>query len=354
MNSFLSLFRASIRESLRNKGELSFNLFFPLLFLLIFGSLQRGSDDYRRTWMGFCASPGIDLESVVGQSGVWEPRSFASEAELREAIRKGELNIGLCYDGSRARFLYKEGDPRAESKLRMAQLSITAALEREANRVRPLLTVSRHPQSAGRVKASAFDYTLAGIISISILSIGLLSVVVMFGRYRKSGVLNQLRIAPLRPLSFIMGVTLSRMILSFFSLLIILGVSLVIMKASFAVNWLLLIITMISSTLGMMALGLLLTLLFRNPETANTSAGILMFVMHFLAGIFFPIALLPAYMKVFSAVLPLKYVAILVRHSLGIELVSMSQFALTSLCLTAGGLLMLWLTGRKFLSAGKL
>jgi len=60
---------------------------------------------------------------------------------------------------------------------------------------------------------------------------------------------------------------------------------------------------------------------------------------------------LPGYMNALSSVLPLKYVSILVRHSLGIELISDSQFLLLSGSLMLGGILMLWLTGRKFLRA---
>lgn len=346
---FVSLMLSTFRESMRNKGEIFFILFFPLLFVFIFGNLQKGNDNYRKTWLGFCQTGGANVEEVVVQSGAWELKRYATPAALKDAIRKGDIRLGLSYDGANASFFYKEGDLATQSKLRLAQLSITAALEKHSNRVRPLLTISRQEETAGKMKASGLDYTLAGIVSIGILSVGLMSVVTMFGRYRKSGVLSQLRLAPLRPMSFVMGVTFSRMVLSFASLLIILGSSVFFLKASFEIEWQLLFITMISSTLGMMALGLLLVLIFRNPETANTTAGILMFAMHFLAGIFFPIALLPDYMKAISTLLPLKYVSILVRHSLGIELISGSQFILLSSSLAIGGILMLWLAGRKFL-----
>ncbi|MBM4403338.1 MAG: ABC transporter permease [Candidatus Cloacimonetes bacterium] len=346
---FVSLVQACFRESLRNKAEIFFNLFFPLLFVFIFGSLHPESENYHKTWLGFYQSRGPDIETVISQSGAWEPRRYDDPEALKDAIRRGELNLGVSFDGQIARFFFKEGDLITLSKLKLVQLSLTASLEKHASRLQPMFTISRQEESAGKVMASGRDYILAGIIAIGILSVGLMSVVTMFGRYSKSGALNQLKIAPLRPMSFVMGFTFSRMILSFISLLLILGVSVLGLAASFDINWPLLFITMVSSTLGMMALGLLLLLVFRNPETANTTAGILMFIMHFLAGIFFPIAMLPGYMKAFSALLPLKYVSILVRHSLGIELIPISQFLLLSSCLALGGVSMLWLAGRKFL-----
>lgn len=348
---FISLVKASVRESLRNKAEIFFNLFFPLLFVFIFGNMQRGTDSYHKTRLGLYCAGNVDIEKVISQSGVWETRHYDFPDALIEGIREGDIKLGLIYDGKEARFLYKDGDLATQSKLKLAQLSIISALEKHVNHVNPILSVSRVNVSAGKIKASGMDYTLAGIISIAILSVGLMSVVSMFGRYRKSGVLNQLKIAPLRPMSFVFGITISRIILSFLSLILILGASIIFLGAGFQVNWLMLSITMLASTLGMMALGLLLVLTFHNPETANTSAGILMFVMHFLAGVFFPVALLPGYMKAISAFLPLKYVSILVRHSLGIELIPEIRFAILSVSLALGGILMLWLTGKKYLSS---
>jgi ABC-2 type transport system permease protein len=336
---------------MRNKAELFFNLFFPLLFLLIFGNMQKGASDYRKTWLGVYLSGTEQVETVIRDSGIWELRNYETEAELVQAIQTGKINLGLAYDGKHARFFHKEGDPGAQTKMLLAQFSITTALQRHANQVNPVIRVSRNEISAGKMLATGLDYTLSGIISIAILSVGMLSVVSMFGRYRKSGVLKQLRIAPLRPVSFVTGLTFTRLILSFISIFLILATSLLVLQASFQINWPLFTLTIICSTMGMMALGLILNLVFRNTETANTAAGILMFVMYFLAGVFFPTALLPGYMKLLSALLPLKYVSQLVRHSLGIELLSGWNFALICAGLALGGILMLWWAGKSFLRA---
>ncbi len=348
-SKFSALVVATARESLRNKVELFFNLFFPLLFLLIFGTLYKDSDDYRKTFLGLYQSGGADVEQIIQDTGVWEVLVYHSEQELISAIKEGKTSIGLSYDGRTASYHYREGDLRQQSKLLLAQLSITAALEKQANKVQPVFVLSQTPVTAGKVMATGLDYIFAGILSISILSVGMMSVVGMFSRYRKSGVLKRLQITPLHPVSFILGSTFSRMIQSFITIFLILLASIFLLKASFEVNWLLFLITIFCSTLGMMALGLLLTLLFKNPETANSTAGILMFVMYFLAGIFFPLSLLPGYMRIFSSLLPLKYVSMLVRHSLGVETIPGAQFALISVSLALAGFVMLYLTGRKFL-----
>ncbi|MBN2219993.1 MAG: ABC transporter permease, partial [Kosmotogaceae bacterium] len=86
-------------------------------------------------------------------------------------------------------------------------------------------------------------------------------------------------------------------------------------------------------------------------ETADTAASILMVIMVFLAGIYFPLSFLPDYLRVISMLLPVKYVAELIRHSLGIEFVSTAYFVITNLVLFLSGVVLLYFTGKRYLSA---
>ncbi|MDD3461088.1 MAG: ABC transporter permease, partial [Mesotoga sp.] len=207
------------------------------------------------------------------------------------------------------------------------------------------------PETAGRVRATNADYTMSGVVAISLLSAGMFSVISVFGRYRKRGVLDRFKITPLKPMTFILGSTLTRFLVSLVSILLIMIVSRLLFKTTFQTDWLLFLISIISSTLGMMALGLFLTLIFRNPETAETAASILMVIMVFLAGIYFPLSFLPDYLRIVSAFLPVKYVAELMRHSLGIELVSTAYFVTTNVVLSFSGVLLLYFTGKRYLRA---
>jgi ABC-2 type transport system permease protein len=351
MNSskFFALVLATTREALRNRMELFFNLFFPTLFLVIFGFIFTGVDDFRSSRVGYLQEEGTDLAAILRSSGAWEPVSYQTEQELSADVQKGKLAFGISARENQLLYIWREGDLREAGKQVMARLTIDSALEGRINGVGQFFRVKETPVPAGRAMATRREYVLAGILSVSLLSAGMMSVVAMFSRYRKAGVLRRLQTAPLRPLTFVLGTTFSRLLVSYASILLILLLSLLLFKAAFVVNWPLLLVTVFCSTLGMMAFGLLLTVLFRNPESANTAAGVLMFVMHLLAGIFFPLSLMPAYLRAVSIFLPLKYVSLLLRHSLGVETVSGLSFALTSLGLTASGVILLIITGRKFL-----
>ena len=350
-NKLKAVFIAFAKEAFRNKLEVFFTLFFPMIFLLLFGFFFGGSSDYQKTSVGLYQTGTYDISPVIEDTGAWSLSLFDDETSLEEKIKSGDILLGVTFDGEKISYLYREGDVGQLSTIEMARASISAAVEKKINNVKSLIVVENIPETAGRVRATDADYTMSGVVAISLLSAGMFSVISVFGRYRKRGVLDRFKITPLKPLTFIFGSTLTRFLVSLVSILLIMIVSRLLFRTTFQTDWLLFLISIISSTLGMMALGLFLTLIFRNPETAETAASILMVLMVFLAGIYFPLSFLPDYLRIVSAFLPVKYVAELMRHSLGIELVSTAYFVTTNVVLSFSGVLLLYFTGKRYLRA---
>lgn len=350
-NKLKAVFIAFAKEAFRNKLEVFFTLFFPMIFLLLFGFFFGGSSDYQKTSVGLYQTGTYDISPVIEDTGAWSLSLFDDETSLEEKIKSGDILLGVTFDGEKISYLYREGDVGQLSTIEMARASISAAVEKEINNVKSVIVVENIPETAGRVRATDADYTMSGVVAISLLSAGMFSVISVFGRYRKRGVLDRFKITPLKPLTFIFGSTLTRFLVSIVSILLIMIVSRLLFRTTFQTDWLLFLISIISSTLGMMALGLFLTLIFRNPETAETAASILMVLMVFLAGIYFPLSFLPDYLRIVSAFLPVKYVAELMRHSLGIELVSTAYFVITNVVLSFSGVLLLYFTGKRYLRA---
>ncbi len=301
--------------------------------------------------VGLYQTGSYDISPVIEDTGAWSLSLFDDETSLEEKIKSGDILLGVTFDGEKISYLYREGDVGQLSTIEMARASISAAIEKKINNVKSLIVVENIPEPAGRVRATDADYTMSGVVALSLLSAGMFSVISVFGRYRKRGVLDRFKITPLKPMTFILGSTLTRFLVSLVSILLIMIVSRLLFRTTFQTDWLLFLISIISSTLGMMALGLLLTLIFRNPETAETAASILMVIMVFLAGIYFPLSFLPDYLRIVSAFLPVKYVAELIRHSLGIELVSTAYFVTTNVVLSFSGVLLLYFTGKRYLRA---
>lgn len=352
MSKLGSLFVAFTKEALRNKIEIFFTLFFPLIFLILFGFLFISQEDeFNKPELGLYQNGGIDIKTTIEEIDAWDIKVYDSQEELAEAVKNGEVSIGVTFDGKNLQYSYREGDLGQKSTITMAQSSITTAIEKKINEVKTVIVIERVPETAGKITATSADYTMAGVITISLLSAGMFSVISVFGRYRKRGVLKRFKITPIKPLTFVMGSTLTRFMVSFSSIFVILIVSKLLLKTSFQINWPLFLISVVSSTLGMMALGLFLTLIFKNPETAEMAATILMIMMIFLAGIYFPSAFLPPFLRVVAAFSPARYVVELLRHSLGIEFMSTTNFIVTNFVLALSGVALLYLTGKRYLKA---
>ncbi len=113
--------------------------------------------------------------------------------------------------------------------------------------------------------------------------------------------------APINPFNFVIGSTLTRFLISFLSVLIIMFSNNLIFHSQFDVYWPAFIVTVISSTRDDGS-WCLLVIIFKSSGAAE-SAGVLMVFMVFLAGVYFPVSFLPKYLQYISAVLPIKYVA---------------------------------------------
>jgi len=350
-NSLKPVFIAFAKEAFRNRLEIFFTLFFPMIFLLLFGFFFGGSESYQKVSVGLYQTGPYDISAVIEESGAWNLRLYDGETDIGEAVKNGDILLGMIFNGEKITYLHQEGNLEQQSTIEMARASISAAVEKKINNARSFIVVENIPETAGRIRATDADYTMSGVIAISLLSAGMFSVISVFGRYRKRGVLDRFKITPLRPFTFVLGSTLTRFLVSLVSIVLILVVSRLLFRTTFQIDWLPFLVSILSSTLGMMALGLFLTLLFRNPETADAAASILMVIVVFFAGIYFPLSFLPDYLRVISIFLPVKYVAELIRHSLGIEFVSTSYFVITNLVLFLSGVVLLYFTGKRYLSA---
>lgn len=348
MKQLRTIFIAFTKESLRNRVEIFSNIFFPLILLILFGTFF-GTPEVDRLRVGIYIDESENLTvKDFAELGAFEATFFDSRASLLESMDSRKLDLAVEVKNNEIIFSYLEGNISKTSQIKMLEHAIKAMLEKKVNGVEDVISLNKIPVSVGRVKSDHLNYLMAGVIAISLLSSGMFSVISLFGRYQEQGVLKRIVVAPINPFNFIIGSTLTRFLVSFLSVLIIMFCNNAIFHSQFDVNWPAFIVTVISSTLGMMALGVLMVLIFKSSGAVE-GAGILMVVMVFLAGVYFPVSFLPKYLQYLSAILPIKYVADLMRYIVGVESMSITRFLITNLVLASTGILLLYLSGKKFL-----
>lgn len=349
MNEIAGMTKLIFLDSIRNRVEFFFTVMFPIVFLIIFGFVFGGSSESGKYTVGL-VSDLEQIEQVIESSGPWKVQRYESIEQLEQDIRDGRVSVGVVLKDTQS-ILYAEGDIELSQRAKMLAVSLKPAIESAINNVPAYLNVERIAQSPRQREVASFEHILTGVMAISILSNGMFSMVTIFSRYRKQGALKRLIATGVKLRSFLIAVSVVRLSLSFLSLAFIILLSRLMFNAQLAFNWSMLVLSLIFSTFGMMAVGLLIALVFKQPNAASNVASILNTFMMFFSGVYFPLSWMPPYFRWIGYILPVKYVADLVRASAKLQLMSPSLFWSVNFVMLLAGLILLWLSGKLFLRA---
>jgi len=114
-------------------------------------------------------------------------------------------------------------------------------------------------------------------------------------------------VAPINRLSIILGKTIAQTSRGLIQGLIVLGLAVAIFGVTIQGNFLLLLFLLILGVFSFVGLGILITSVARDEQTATMAMMTLMFPMMFLSGVFFPIQQMPTFMQYIAWSLPLTY-----------------------------------------------
>ncbi|MEC9490622.1 MAG: ABC transporter permease [Halanaerobiales bacterium] len=330
---------------LRNKETIFFVLLLPFLFMLIFGSLYSGSDQSQpdRLLIYYSDQATIEqdkLEEVINENQSLTFQYVSSLEVGEELLRNYEAEALLIVGDNSLEFAFNPARIQDNPALEQQAYSIAREINlRENNLNEYLETVIIDTESATTAPAAGSTQFLSlfpGLIALGLASSGLFVIVEVFIYYKEKGVLKRMAAAPINKNAFVLALITSRMPASILSMFLILAASRIIFGVSFAINWLLFIPYIFIGTVIMMGFGALITLFFKTADSAFQAASILLTIMIFFSGIYFPIEFLPSYFQSLSRFLPLTYLARGLQQIMGV-----SQLKPFNLALETGGLLIL-------------
>jgi ABC-2 type transport system permease protein len=157
----------------------------------------------------------------------------------------------------------------------------------------------------------------------SFVAPGLLMMIVMMGAMtgipraiaheKEIGTFDGILAAPVNEISIIMGKTLAQTVRGFIQGIIVMAIAMLIFGVNVQGSLLLTGGVLLLGIFSFIGLGILLTALSNNEETAMILMTVLQFPMMFLTGVFFPIQQMPWFMQYVSQALPLTYAVIAMR-----------------------------------------
>jgi ABC-2 type transport system permease protein len=327
--AFKGLTIASLKMYFRNRTAIFFSLFFPMVFITVFGLIFKNNG----------ASLKID---IINQSQTTMATQFeqslkdkvsafkikdASVDQASNDLDQGNADLTILIPKN-----FGEVDPRTH---RPAPSTIDAHYNAErpgngqaaAQILQEIVanvndSITNSPKiisvAASGVKTknlTYIDFLLPGMIGLSIMQIGIFSVAFGFVSYKTTGMLRRLQATPVHPGMFLGAQGLTRLIMAVLQTILLATIGIVFFGFHLEPSaWLSFGVLALIGSAVFQEIGFAIAGWAKNEDQAQPVAQLIQFPMMFLSGTFFPRDGFPHILNVITGFLPLTYLADALRQ----------------------------------------
>jgi ABC-2 type transport system permease protein len=315
----------SLKSFYREKTAMFFTIAFPILLILVFGSIFKDQDkvsftlhvqDLDRTNSSAQLVKTLKLNGkfkITNVDPAINARQYAKENKLNLILiipkdYEKSLNRSIAFDDPTASvtitYLY---DPSSSSvSMKMQILNSTFAyINQELSGKSPFIRTAE--TSILTKKYRFIEFFIPGIIAMAVMTASLFGTVNLNTELRQKGVIRKLSTTPITRTDWILSNILYQFILAVISTMAMLLVSYAVFNVSLQINaWLPVFIVL--DVFTFVGIGMILTRFVKEAQSAAAAANAIMFPMMFLSGSFFPIEMMPDFLQTLARILPLYYV----------------------------------------------
>src|SRR5688572_40951 len=301
----------------RDPVALFFIFLFPLIFLLVFGAMSRNdSVSFNVAVINQSNTTyAKDFEKQTKDVKVFKVKDIKSFDDAKEMMGRGELssiielpkgfgtpNAQGVPAGSVVVY-YEESDPTTGQ-------AVAGVIQEGLDQVNQELTGATDPllveqKATETTNLSRFDYTLAGIVGFSILSLAIFGMANGFPADKKTGSLRRLRATPLRASQLILATALQYLFVGLLSVASMFLVATLLFDFDMRGSYLTLTVFSLIGIFCLFGFGLTIGGWAKNENQSAPLSNLVAFPMMFLSGVFFPIFLMPEWLQNVAHFLPL-------------------------------------------------
>ena len=314
----LAISRASLRAILRSPSAVVFSLFFPLIFILVFGFIGGGSPTAK---VGFTAGTDTSAANLVYRQLIQYKTIKVVEkplAELQADLAKGRitaiLDIRPAATGALPAYTVEVQTSTASvDKLSVLQATLRDVIYVIDKRAVPgapsYATVNMAPPLPGRVYRT-IDFILPGQLGFSLLSAGVFGVAFLFFNLRQTMVLKRFFATPIQRSYILFGEGLSRVLFQLVTAVVILTIGHFVFKFTLVHGIVTFVELLLLSLLGLivfMGFGFVVSGLAKSESAIPPFANLVTMPQFLLAGTFFSIDSFPKWLQPICKALPLTH-----------------------------------------------
>jgi ABC-2 type transport system permease protein len=331
MRSLVALTAANLRSFIRDRAALFWTLAFPVVFVVLFGTIfAGGSSDYTLGWVDQDGTPQVQALREAFTSNAPVELLNLSIDEARAKMTAGDLDgivvvpAGLAdavstgqggQPGAPVAITVITDPSRTSTSQAVQQIAtgLVMAANLQLSGATPLLTVTSESLLTGRLNSVSFF--VPSILAMALMQLGIFAAIPLV-QQREKGILKRLNTTPLPRWTLVGSNVLVRLIIAAAQTLIILGIGITALGVEVTGNPLAIAGFVVLGALAFTSIGYVIASFARTEEAANGMTSIVQFPLMFLSGIFFPLEVMPEWLRGVATFLPLTYLGDALRQTM--------------------------------------
>ena len=339
MRPLVVLTAANIRSFVRDRAALFWTLAFPIVFVLLFGTIFAGGGNasYNVGWVDLDNTPASgQLQATFGSAKILTIKPYpgaSAQDDALAAMKHGDVDAVVVVpagygnavssaasspipapDSSVALTLYTDPS-RSTSSQTITQIvsSITGAENQILSGRLPVLTVQTSAIQTEQL--NNVSYFVPSILAMALMQLGVFASIPLV-QQREKLILKRLNATPLPRWTLVGSNILMRLLIAAVQTVLILGIGSAVLGVQLTGNLVLMVVVVAVGAVTFISLGYVIASFAKTEEAANGMTSIVQFPLMFLSGIFFPLELMPQWLKGVATVMPLTYLGDALRQTM--------------------------------------
>ncbi|MDD3774118.1 MAG: ABC transporter permease [Patescibacteria group bacterium] len=311
----VKMFIANLKMTVRNRQSLFWSFMFPIMFTFIFGFFfGKNASIGNVALINQSKTPlAQTIEQALNDNNLFTIQKEDNLDDTKDKIKKNKLmaaivipeNFGdLEHEAPKIiTVLYDPGNSQANAAITGFLNQFLTATNYKVQNAQPIFSVSE--QKITDKNLTYFDFILAGILGLSLMNSSIIGVGVGIAQYRQDKILKRIVTTPLPSWIFIIAEVLSRLVINFFQIVLILVIGTYVFDAHiYGSLWAIFGLALLGAILFQL-LGFVIASISKTTDAAQGMATAITIPMMFLAGVFFPLDSLPKWLASIVQYLPL-------------------------------------------------
>ncbi len=324
MRPLIALTIANIKSFTRDRAAIFWTIAFPILFVVLFGSIFSGGSGstFKIGWADQDGTPASTaLRAAFDSTGLLK-LTDGTETDLVAKMANGDLDgvivvqpgLGAAFATDGTTTLGLRTDPSQQTQsatIRQVVSQVVNAANLQATGKSAVISVDDEALQTNNIGTAA--YFVPSILAMALMQLGVFSAIPLVEQ-REKHILKRLSATPLNRATLVGSNIIMRLLLALMQTILIVAVGGVLFGVSIIGSLALVAGFVVLGSVTFISIGYVIASYAKTEESANALTSMVQFPLMFLSGIFFPIALMPDFLRPIATLMPLTYLGDALRQ----------------------------------------